>query len=64
MTYFGFLLRFVFLPILVLGLLTWHDERQGRHLHGFQKRLVGRAILVHILLALVYTTPWDNYLDA
>ena len=46
MTYFGFLLRFVFLPILVLGLLTWQDERQGRHLHGFQKRLAGRASTV------------------
>ena len=64
MTYFGYLLRFVFLPILALIFFTWRDEHRGRDLPGFQKPLVWRAILIHILLALVYTTPWDNYLVA
>ena len=64
MTYFGFLLRFVFIPILILLFLTWRDERQGKGTPAFQKKLVWRSILIHILLALVYTTPWDNYLVA
>jgi len=31
---------------------------------GFDKRKVWLGIGIHILLALVYTTPWDNYLVA
>ncbi len=66
MTYFNFLLLFVLLPILPLLLL-----------HGLQKTplVAGKAqhfnfprapffIGVHVLLALTYTTPWDNYLVA
>ena len=65
MTYFGFLLRFIFLPIMILILLTRLDQRAGRdEMPGFQAGLTWRAILIHILLALVYTTPWDNYLVA
>ena len=64
MTYFGFLIRYVFSPILALLLMTWWDERRARNLPRFQKELVWRMILVHIGLALVYTTPWDNYLVA
>ena len=65
MTYFGFLLRFVILPILILLLITLWDNKNNKLIHGFRN---GRAVLVaigvHVLLAVTYTTPWDNYLVA
>ena len=65
MTYFGFLLRFLVIPILIFLAITWWDNKNNRPMHGFQNgRAVWIGILVHILLAVVYTTPWDNYLVA
>ncbi|MEW6286847.1 MAG: lycopene cyclase domain-containing protein [Chloroflexota bacterium] len=66
MTYFGFLLRFLVLPILVLlgihYLLPRADgERAGVRVNP---RAVWTAIAVHVFLAVAYTTPWDNYLVA
>ncbi len=58
MTYFGFLLRFLVLPILLLSVPLW--TRKGRATLGHIPAAVG----LHILLALAYTTPWDNYLVA
>lgn len=65
MTYFGFLLRFLFLPILVFLAITHWDNRRGKQIQGFRNgRAVWTAIAIHVLLAVVYTTPWDNYLVA
>ncbi len=64
MTYFGFLLRFLFLPILILLGITWWDHRKKRPTPGFDSKKIPLIIGVHILLALAYTTPWDNYLVA
>ena len=64
MTYFGFLIRFVFLPIFILAGLVWYDKKRGMGIQGFQKKTVWTIIGVHILLAVLYTTPWDNYLVA
>ncbi|MDX1617037.1 MAG: lycopene cyclase domain-containing protein, partial [Candidatus Promineifilaceae bacterium] len=65
MTYFGFLLRFLIVPILLLLGLTWFDRRQGRHLPArLSSWPVVPAIFIHVLIALLYTTPWDNYLVA
>jgi lycopene beta-cyclase len=65
MTYFGFLLRFLVIPILVFLAITWWDRKQGKPARGFASgRAVWIAILVHVFLAVVYTTPWDNYLVA
>ncbi len=65
MTYFGFLLRFLVPPIIVLALLVYRDWRAGR---AMPPGLRGRAPLIvlaaHVLVALIYTTPWDNYLVA
>ena len=59
MTYFGFLLGFLVVPILLL---------LGYHLWACHKiplaRPVWIAIAIHVVLALLYTTPWDNYLVA
>ena len=65
MTYFGFLLRFLVIPIIVFLAITWWDNKNNRPTLGFNNgKAVWIAILIHIVLAMVYTTPWDNYLVA
>lgn len=65
MTYFCFLLRFLVLPIIFFLVVTWWDNKNNRPTHGFQNgNAVWRIIFVHVLIALIYTTPWDNYLVA
>ena len=54
MTYFGFLLRFLIIPTLIIFILTWRSTNKPLWI----------AILIHVFLAIVYTTPWDNYLVA
>jgi lycopene cyclase domain-containing protein len=65
MTYFGFLFQFLAVPLVILLIITLWHERRGKIIPGFQNgRAVWMAIGLHVLLALVYTTPWDNYLVA
>ncbi len=65
MTYSGFLLRFLVLPILILGWITLRDERRFPPMKNFQNgRMVWGIIALHIVIAVLYTTPWDNYLVA
>ncbi len=65
MTYFGFLLRFLLIPILIFLAITLWDNRNGKLINSFRNgKAVWTAIGIHILLAVVYTTPWDNYLVA
>ncbi len=65
MTYFGFLLRFLVIPILIFLGITYWDNRNNRQIKGFRNgRAVWIAIAIHIALAVIYTTPWDNYLVA
>ncbi|MBC7876768.1 MAG: lycopene cyclase domain-containing protein [Anaerolineales bacterium] len=65
MTYFGFLLRFLVLPIIIFLTITYWDNKNNISNNGFKNgRSVWIAIGIHILLAVVYTTPWDNYLVA
>jgi lycopene cyclase domain-containing protein len=65
MTYFGFLALFVGIPIVILLILTWWDKRRGitfpARFHSFSPWWV---LFIHIIIAVVYTTPWDNYLVA
>jgi lycopene beta-cyclase len=64
-TYFAFLLSFLVLPIVLLGLLVWRDARGNRGLPltpGGSRPWLILGLLV--IVALVYTTPWDNYLVA
>ena len=62
MTYFSFLLRFLIIPILLLLFINWREK--DKPASGFNENKTWRGILIHILLAVVYTTPWDNYLVA
>ena len=65
MTYFEFLGYYLALPLAVLTLLTWWDGRQGRGLPlRLQSWPAHFVIMAHMLLAVLYTTPWDNYLVA
>jgi len=64
-TYFGFLIRFLIMPILGLLAIAWWDARTGRPIPGFWAgHTTWIGILVHVVLAVLYTTPWDNYLVA
>lgn len=65
MTYFGFLLRFLMIPIVLLLTVALLDGRRGRVLPGRLRHWhPWAAIVLHVVIALVYTTPWDNYLVA
>jgi lycopene cyclase domain-containing protein len=65
MTYFGFLAIFLIIPILIFLIVTWRDERNERFITGFKNgRAVWLGIALHIVVAVIYTTPWDNYLVA
>ncbi len=65
MTYFNFLLQFIGLPLLVLVVLTWLDSQQKKPLPlTLQGGSFWRVLLAHVVVAVVYTTPWDNYLVA
>jgi lycopene cyclase domain-containing protein len=48
---------------MLLGIIWW-DNRQKRPTPGFDVKHFPAVIAVQILLALIYTTPWDNYLVA
>ncbi|MFN2265125.1 MAG: lycopene cyclase domain-containing protein [Anaerolineales bacterium] len=65
MTYFGFLVGFVIIPIVLLSLWQLVDRRSkelrsriNQNFHLFY------SFIILTSLALVYTTPWDNYLVA
>ena len=65
MTYFGFLGLFLAIPIAIMLGLTWRDARLGRKVPRRFASYPPYAILaLHLAMALVYTTPWDNYLVA
>src|SRR5215217_410995 len=65
MTYFGFLLRFLVPPILVFLAIAYWDNRRHKPVYGFRAGgAVWISIGIHVLLAVIYTTPWDNYLVA
>jgi lycopene cyclase domain-containing protein len=64
MTYFGFLIIFLVFPILLLGGLLLRLRRSGRKLLDGPARPALLAIPLMVLIALAYTTPWDNYLVA
>lgn len=65
MTYFGFLAVFLCLPILLLWWLNWYDARRGVTLPpAWRSWPAWTLVLAHVVIAVVYTTPWDNYLVA
>lgn len=66
MTYFEVLATYIAPPLLIFWLITRRDARQGKPIAA-AGLLGNRAYVVvfgHVLIALLYTTPWDNYLVA
>ena len=59
MTYLQFHLIFLLPPLLLLGFLTRRAWLR-KQLPGFGLA----ALAVHVAVAVLYTTPWDNYLVA
>ncbi len=65
MTYFGFLLWFLAIPALLLWTIRgWLPPRSKTTSGATDGKALGIALGVQIALALIYTTPWDNYLVA
>lgn len=65
MTYFGFLALFVGIPILILAVLHLRDARNGKRLPSDLASWNPAFVIgAHVVVAFVYTTPWDNYLVA
>ena len=66
MTYFGFLALFLIPPIILL--LLFHVTQKGRKRfqipESFQSWPARSVIIGLIIVAVLYTTPWDNYLVA
>jgi lycopene beta-cyclase len=60
MTYLGFLLVVLGLPLFAAVLITVRDARRGQP----PGARAATALAVLVALAVVYTTPWDNYLVA
>ena len=62
MTYFGFLARFLLPPLAILIALTWWDRRRGRPQPAALNAWPPLAVIAaHVVVAVLYTTPWDNY---
>lgn len=65
MTYFSFLGYFLIIPIAVLGIVALVDRRREVVLPAtLQAWPPWAAILLHVFIAVLYTTLWDNYLVA
>jgi len=65
MTYFGFLALFLGPPLLILLAFTIWDQQRGRAMPASLRSWpVSFVILAHVIVAVIYTTPWDNYLVA
>ncbi|MCC6456314.1 MAG: lycopene cyclase domain-containing protein [Caldilineaceae bacterium] len=65
MPYLIFLVYFLLVPIILLSLLALWDQTRGKPLPpALQGHSLLKMLGVLIVIALVYTTPWDNYLVA
>lgn len=65
MSYFTFLGWFVGIPLMLLLALTLIDRWRGRTLPpALHSWPVTYVMMAHVVVAIIYTTPWDNYLVA
>jgi lycopene cyclase domain-containing protein len=63
MRYFGFLARFVVVPLIILRVLLRRDRHANvRPLPELTNWPGDKALLAHAAVAVAYTTIWDNYL--
>ncbi len=65
MTYLGVLLIFIVPPLIILSLAVPTELWRWVLRRGLKPDLrIYKILLAHVVLALAYTTPWDNYLVA
>ncbi|MDL1900155.1 lycopene cyclase domain-containing protein [Anaerolineae bacterium CFX9] len=65
MKYFGFLAKFVVLPLAIFTFLNWRAHKRGRSVPDELRGVPAEAALAGLVgVAVAYTTPWDNYLVA
>ncbi|MEM9775012.1 MAG: lycopene cyclase domain-containing protein [Chloroflexota bacterium] len=65
MTYFGFLALFLGIPLAVFGAIHWYLNQQNVPLPpSFRTWSSVNVVLGLVVVAVVWTTPWDNYLVA
>ena len=65
MAYLAFLSIFICIPALFFAFLNWLLRRQGSPLPSSLRAWPATPVVgAHVLLALLYTSPWDNYLVA
>lgn len=65
MTYFGVLWRFIGPPLMLLAAITVYDLVRRRNVSdAYRTWPVWTILFAHVAIALLYTTPWDNYLVA
>lgn len=65
LTYFAFLAVFLLPPLLIVLAINLRDHLRGKQLPpALQTWPLWAVVSAHVLVALVYTTPWDNYLVA
>jgi len=65
MKYFGFLLKFVILPLAVFTAINTWDSRRGKRFPASLRAVSPTAAAAGLAtVAVAYTTPWDNYLVA
>jgi len=65
MKYFGFLIRFVIIPLIALRFLIWRDRKNGiTPPESMQNWEEDKVLIGHVTIAVAYTTLWDNYLVA
>lgn len=65
MTYFGVLIQFIVPPLFILALLTYIDRKRSRVMPPTLRTWPPLNVLFAlVIVAIVYTTPWDNYLVA
>ena len=65
MPYFTFLAGFIGTPILIVTLLNWAQNKTGMRIPPSLRAWPAAPVIGgHVLLAVLYTAPWDNYLVA
>ena len=59
MTYFAFLAYFLVIPIIILVIFAYYDRRRGVDIPPSLRSWPSwAAIILHVVIALLYTTLW------
>jgi len=65
LSYSAFLLRFLMPPLILLAVMYVRDTRRAKNLPPELRGQPAWVVLLGlVIVALIYTTPWDNYLVA